>query len=206
VKAPASADTGMPVRLALRAPGKDEVIRTAEPAAPAVPAAPVLASAEQIPFPVEAAPIAALMPIELAQADVPAVPAASAPDVSAMVDSLRAERIKPSGALPKLAELRRAAAKRFGTSKAVVQLGAYASEAGVKAGWSTIARRHRGLAAYVPASARFAGSRGTVYRLSLKGFASDGEARQLCMKLKASGSTCFVRNAAGDAPVRFASR
>jgi hypothetical protein len=50
------------------------------------------------------------------------------------------------------------------------------------------------------------GSRGTVYRLSLKGFASDGEARQLCMQLKASGATCFVRNAAGDAPVRFASR
>jgi cell division septation protein DedD len=60
--------------------------------------------------------------------------------------------------------------------------------------------------AYVPASARFADSRGTVYRLSLKGFASDTEARRLCMQLKSSGATCFVRNAAGDAPVRFASR
>ena len=47
---------------------------------------------------------------------------------------------------------------------------------------------------------------GTVYRLSLKGFASDGEARALCMKLKAKGATCFVRNAAGDAPVRFVSK
>jgi hypothetical protein len=62
------------------------------------------------------------------------------------------------------------------------------------------------LRAYVPASARFDGPRGTVYRLSLKGFASDGEARALCMQIKASGSGCFVRNAAGDAPVRFASR
>jgi cell division septation protein DedD len=123
-----------------------------------------------------------------------------------MIDSLRAERIRPSGALPKVAELRRAAAKRFGSSRAVVQLGAYATEAGVKAGWSTIARRHRGVTAYVPASARFADSRGTVYRLSLKGFASDTEARRLCMQLKSSGATCFVRNAAGDAPVRFASR
>ena len=55
-------------------------------------------------------------------------------------------------------------------------------------------------------SARFADARGSVYRLSLKGFASDGEARRLCMQLKSSGATCFVRNAAGDAPVRFASR
>jgi cell division septation protein DedD len=69
-----------------------------------------------------------------------------------------------------------------------------------------IARRHRNLSAYTPASARFAGSRGTVYRLSLKGFANGREARELCMQLKASGSTCFVRSAAGDAAVKFASR
>jgi hypothetical protein len=123
-----------------------------------------------------------------------------------MVDSLRAERVRPEGGLPKLAEIRRAAARRFGASQAVVQLGAYATQAGVKAGWSIIAKRHRNLSAYTPASARFAGSRGTVYRLSLKGFATDREARQLCMQLKASGATCFVRSSAGDAPVRFASR
>ena len=70
-----------------------------------------------------------------------------------------------------------AAAKRFGASQAVVQLGAYATEAGVKMGWNVLSRRHRHLSAYVPASARFNGPRGTVYRLSLKGFASDGEAR-----------------------------
>jgi cell division septation protein DedD len=58
----------------------------------------------------------------------------------------------------------------------------------------------------VPASARFNAPGGPVYRLSLKGFASDQEARQLCMTLKASGGSCFVRNVAGDAPVRFASR
>nr|WP_314445449.1 tetratricopeptide repeat protein [uncultured Sphingomonas sp.] len=204
VKAPAAADKGMPVRLALAAPAGNEITRLAEVVAPA---APVVAAADPVPpMPSEAAVAPA---IELAEADLPAAPvspATVAPDVVAMVDSLRTERIRPSGALPKVAELRRAAAKRFGSSQAVVQLGAYANEAGVRAGWSTLSSRHRGLASYVPASARFVGTRGTVYRLSLKGFASDGEARQLCMKLKASGATCFVRNAAGDTPVRFANR
>jgi Flp pilus assembly protein TadD len=202
VKAPAI-DAGMPVRLALRAPDKGNAVRTADEVQVA---APVLASAKPVPAPMQAEPAQAVAPVELASADLPAPAVAAAPDVGAMVDSLRAERIKPDGRLPKLSELRRAAARRFGSSQTVVQLGAYATQAGVKSAWSQIARRHRGLAAYVPASARFAGSRGTVYRLSLKGFASDSEARQLCMRLKSSGATCFVRTAAGDAPVRFASR
>ena len=216
VKAPAAVDAGMPTRLAMRAPVAEGQVRSAAADLPvtappvAAPAAPMLASAEPVPAPMFAAPAAEPMPVEMAMAQpeqAAAAPSvAAAPDVAAMVDSLRSERVKPSGALPKVAELRRAAAKRFGASKAVVQLGAYATETGVKAGWNVIAKRHRGLSAYIPASARFSGARGTVYRLSLKGFESDREARQLCMQLKASGSTCFVRNAAGDAPVRFASR
>ena len=202
VKAPASVDAGMPVRLARKVETKNDVILFAE-AAPA-PQAPVLAAAE--PVAAAPAPIEEAAPVAFAEAEVPAPVAAPAPDVVAMVDSLRAERIKPNGSLPKVAELRRAAAKRFGASKAVVQLGAYSTPSGLKAGWETLSRRHGGLSAYVPASARFNDARGSVYRLSLKGFASDGEARALCMKLKASGATCFVRNAAGDAPVRFASK
>lgn len=208
IGAPASVDAGMPVRLALAVPAAQPEVRTAavEPVAPvaeaAAPAPVAMAAAEPVPAPV---PVTAPAPVEVASI-VPADVVAPAPDVVAMVDSLRAERVRPEGGLPKLAEVRRSAARRFGSSSAVVQLGAYTSEAGVKAGWTMIARRHRNLGAYIPATARFSGSRGMVYRLSLKGFASDGEARKLCMQLKASGSTCFVRNAAGDAPVRFASR
>lgn len=215
VKAPASVDAGMPVRLALRSAGKApvrEAMAAPAPApAPVTVAAPVMASAEPVSAPMLAAPAAEPVAVEVAAAAMPtqmepAEVAAAAPDVAAMVDSLRAERVQPSGALPKVAELRRAAAKRFGASKAVVQLGAYASEAGVKTGWGVLSRRHRHLSAYVPASARFSGPRGTVYRLSLKGFGSDREARQLCMQLKAGGASCFVRSAAGDSPVRFANR
>lgn len=202
IKAPAAVDSGMPVRLALAAPAAVPAVRTAE-AEPVAPAADplVVAAAEPAPMPA---------PVEVAYAEPAPLPVAApvvtAPDVVAMVDSLRAERVRPDGGLPRVTEIRRAAAKRFGASPTVVQLGAYATEAGVRAGWTVIARRHRGLSAYIPATARFSGTRGTVYRLSLKGFASDGEARRLCMQLKASGSTCFVRGAAGDAAVRFASR
>ena len=216
VKVPSTIDTGMPARLALR--GEREQVRTADMApvpAPvpvlASPPAPQVASADPVPAPMLATPIAEPIPAEVAVAAVPeqAQPTSmveAAPDVAAMVDSLRSERIRPNGALPKVAELRRAAARRFGGSHSVVQLGAYATEAGVRMGWSVINRRHRNLSAYVPASARFSGPQGTVYRLSLKGFASDREARSLCMQLKAGGASCFVRSAAGDAPVRFAVR
>lgn len=207
---PAASDPGQPVRLALKT--ADPSVRTAMadvPSAPvAAPSAPVqapVAVASTAPAPALIAPAAEPMP-EMAAAPSDTQVASAAPDVVEMVDSLRAEPVRPSGALPKVAELRRSAAKRFGQSKAVVQLGAYATQAGVKMGWSVVRKRHHQLGAYVPASARFDGPRGTVYRLSLRGFASDGEARQLCMQLKASGASCFVRNAAGDAPVQFASR
>ncbi len=214
-----AADPGMPVRFALNPqagdvrialaapqPDADEVAAAAEPVGVAVAAAmpaPVFAA------PVPAAPVlAAPMPLPDAVALAPAAPPVeeAAPDVASMVDSLRREPVEASGALPKVAQLRRSAARRFGQSKAVVQLGAYATEAGVRMGWGVVSRRHRGLAAYVPASARFDGPSGTVYRLSLKGFGSDAEARKLCMDLKAGGASCFVRSAAGDSPVRFANR
>ena len=57
----------------------------------------------------------------------------------------------------------------------------------------------------IPA-ARFASTRGTFYRLSVKGFSSDREASALCSQLKRSGATCFVRATFNDVPVQLASR
>ena len=211
---PATAsDAGQPGRLALRSAPKD-VQLAAQGQGPAELFAPVMTAAtapdavEPIAVPGFPTPSADALPVAELAVSAVAEPAApeTAPDLAQMVDSIRREPIRASGALPRVAELRRAAARRFGQSQAVVQLGAYATQAGVRMGWSAISRRHRGLAAYVPASARFDGPNGTVYRLSLKGFASDREARQLCMGIKAKGGTCFVRGAAGDSPVRFASR
>ena len=197
---PASADPGQPTRLALKSANQPKLAM----AAPAPqPTAEEMAAPQ--PAPVE---VAAVAPPEMPQPPAmdPLAAAASDPALAEMVDSIRREPVRASGALPKVSELRRTAAARFGKSGVVLQLGAYATPAGVQSGWATVSKRHAALKRYVPASARFAGPKGTVYRLSIKGFETDSEARGLCAQLKRSGAACFVRTAAGDAPVRFARR
>ena len=72
--------------------------------------------------------------------------------------------------------------------------------------WNRASSKYAALRGYTPVSARFASANGTVYRLSVKGFDSDRDARLLCESLKRSGRACFVRAVSGDAPVQFASR
>jgi hypothetical protein len=155
--------------------------------------------------PVSAAPVEVAVTSETV-VDAPADLPEQLADVSQTLDSIRREPVKASGALPKVAQLRRTAAARFAKSGVVVQLGAYGSPKRVQEAWSKMQRRNGSLGRYTPVSARFQAASGTVYRLSLKGFATDREARSLCEQLKRSGSACFVRNAAGDTPVRFAAR
>ncbi|HYI42972.1 MAG TPA: SPOR domain-containing protein, partial [Sphingomicrobium sp.] len=97
-------------------------------------------------------------------------------------------------------------ARASGRSNSVVQLGAYGSPQRVAAAWNQFARRYGALNRYTPVSMRYSGPEGTVYRLSVKGFASASEAQKLCGSLKGKGASCFVRRVAGDAPVRIASR
>jgi Flp pilus assembly protein TadD len=106
-----------------------------------------------------------------------------------------------SVALPRASSLR---AK--GNSTTVVQLGAYGSPARVATAWNNAARRYSALRAYSPVSARFNSSKGLVYRLSVKGFGTAEQAKELCQSLRRAGGECFVRSVAGDAPVRLASR
>lgn len=211
---PAASDPGQPVRLALAA--TEQRMAVAEPAAPlpavaapvaeVSPAEPIAAVAETTVMndPGFATPVPTA-PVELAAAAPEAAPV-PLPDMAQTLDSLRTERVRASSTLPKVSELRRAAAARFGASKVVVQLGAYGSPKSLQHGWTKLAKRHGALARYTPTTARFQAPIGTVYRLSLKGFASDGEARRMCQQLKSAGASCFVRNLAGDTPVRFASR
>ncbi|HEX2802988.1 MAG TPA: tetratricopeptide repeat protein [Sphingomicrobium sp.] len=102
--------------------------------------------------------------------------------------------------------VRRAAKKGRGKSRSVVQLGAYSSPDRVSAAWEVLTKRYPALAEYTPMRAKFDGPKGTVWRLSIKGFASDGEARSRCELLQSRDGNCFVRTVAGDAPVQFASR
>ncbi len=210
---PAASDPGQPVRLALRSTGprlaQVEGPKAIEPAKVAF-----VPPAEQAQAPdAYVPPVAAQAPVEATQtlADpLVAVLAEAAPQPilpAVTLDSIRREPVRATNTLPRASELRRAAAARFASGgQSVVQLGAYGSPQGVQTAWAKVLRRHPGLSRFAPASARFASARGTVYRLSVKGFGSDREARLLCQSLQKSGGTCFVRSSAGDQAVRFAQR
>ena len=190
---PVAGDPGQPVRLAL-----NKIDANARQAAAAAEAAPVpiaIAVAEPIAAP-GPAPIAAAapQPIRIAAAPIRQARPALSPAAVRLSDTVAS--LRRNASLP----------LRSGRSRAVVQLGAYKSSGRVALAWGKVATKHAHLRAYSPVSARFAGAHGIVYRLSVKGFASEREAMGLCNSLKRAGSNCFVRAVSGDAPVRFAAR
>ena len=239
--APALADPGQPVQLALVKDnsGQAEAAATA-PHPEAVPVAmaeptPAFAPVAEIqpalpvaaPLPVEnriAEVEAAFAPVALPTEPEPAFTAAVAPPPPPP-NPLRVAAASPAEAplalaetarrmLPvvraevaaKRAKVRPASAPAQGKSAAVLQLGAYNSPSRVLMAWDTVAKRFKNLRDYAPMSARFDGPNGTVYRLSVKGFASRAEATSVCENLRRSGGSCFVRNIAGDRPIQYASR
>ena len=188
---------------------------------PVVQAAPAPAPAPYYPAPEAAAE---------APAQVEAVEAAPAPVLTAAMPIVAVEQVRQmttAAAAPKPARkvsakpglspraaslsdarplLRKAALVRAnGTSRSVVQLGAYSSRGGVSAAWNKVAAKYPALRGYSPGTARFDGPRGTVYRLSVSGFTSGRHAQEMCAALKRKGGACFVRSVAGDRPVQLAS-
>lgn len=215
---PAAIDPGQPVRLALvksdtrvaeAAPVQPQVAAAEATPAPAFAATvvePVAVAAAEAPSPAPE-PVAAPAPApELAPVATAAMIAPDAPAAFAMASSF-APKAKPAAAPKKKAPFRTASAPRAGgNSKAVVQLGAYSSEARVHVAWAELSKRYPALKNYTPQVARFDSARGTVWRLSVKGFGNQQEAQLRCQTLKSNGGSCFVRSTAGDAPVQFASR
>jgi len=201
------ADPGQPVRLALARSGDSALAAIQQAPVPAAVAAPVQ-MAEAAPSyvppsrPATQEPAYKLEPVDVAAEPfvdvVPAPKLAPAPAARKAAPSVRAAAF-----VPKRAPARPIAQ---GKSSAVVQIGAYASPQRVAQAWNAAARRYGALRNYMPMSARFQSAQGTVYRLSVKGFSSPEEAKNLCVSLRRSGGSCFVRSVAGDAPVRIASR
>ena len=200
---PAASDPGQPVRLALReTPSRQAAVDVpqaqpvvAEASVPAFEPVPQVEIAEaapavQVPAPVET-PAPAFEPPPAAE------PAPAPPKVRTPV--VRAAAFVP-------AKRKASSPRPQGRSGAVVQLGAYSSRDRVSVAWQTIAGRYPALRDYTPVTARFDGPRGTVYRLSIKGFDSQKEAIARCRLLRNRGGSCFVRSTAGDAPVQFAAR
>ena len=212
---PAVSDPGQPVRLALARPASPVRQAAAAPqlatvaaAAPVVPAPQVAAVTPVFEPPVAEAPVAEA-PVEIA---VLAEPVIEAPRAAPRKVAARAPRPALTPAAVRLTqslpELRRNASLRTGTSRsrAVVQLGAFNSRAYIAGAWNRAAARHAALRQFTPVTARFDSAKGSFYRLSVKGFASDRQAIDLCNSLKRAGANCFVRAAYNDAPIRLASR
>lgn len=198
---PAASDPGQPTRFALTSADQrtadttpvDAPVQMADVAAPIAPAVEPVA-----PLPLaEAAPVVTDVAPDLA----PAV-AAAEPAPAFVAPKPRKLTASATTKLPP----RKAALVKGGKSSAVVQIGAYSSPERVAAAWDKVSKRYGSLRAYQPMSAEFDSKRGTVYRLSVKGFASVREAQALCVSLKHAGGSCFVRSVAGDTPVRIASR
>ena len=197
-------DPGQPTRLALN---QAEAVRqaAAEPVAQPVEAPVEVAAIEPVPAPqpvtdVDGNPAVGSSVTVTLPAAQPVMAAAVAPSPSRESrPALSPAAVRFSASLPKVR-------KANGKSRAVVQIGAFSSRDRVAAAWSKVTGKHGSLKRYTPVTARFAGARGTVYRLSVKGFSSNNEALNLCASLRRAGGNCFVRTVSGDAPVQFASR
>jgi len=207
---PAAADPGQPVRLAL----VQTDTRVAEAAPAAQPEVAPVQQATAVDTPAFAAPVAE--PVAVVQASAPAaatfdplaaVAAVASDAKDAVVEFASSLTSKPQPKVKKAsAKAHAKASSSLGSPKAVVQLGAYSSEERVSAAWAKLSQKHPNLRKYSPMTARFDGPRGTVWRLSIRGFDNQQEAIARCQSLRSSGGSCFVRSTAGDAPVQFASR
>lgn len=216
-------DPGQPVRLALVTPAAEEIqLASAEPVAE-VPHEPAVAEVPQFaeaPAPVAVAVAASSVPAEIAPAPAPVpAPAPAAPvtrfaQAVQAVASLQPAMIRASYASAPSRPARAATAKaapraeprKAGSSRFVVQIGAYKSSSQVEAAW-TRAHRRFAIGSYTPLSTVVnLPGKGTFHRLSVSGFATQAEAVRVCGSIRAKGGACFVRVNAGDAPIRWANR
>ncbi|WP_181008289.1 SPOR domain-containing protein [Sphingomonas montanisoli] len=189
-------DPGMPTALALVAPAEPapmlaEATPAPQPEVVAEPVAPV-AIAEQAPIvqrSIAPAPIMAVATVEKARATAPA--------------RLAAPKARPIFAMASKPRLR---APTIRTGGFTVQLGAFSTARRTEAAWGHIAGKAGYLAAYTPSGSDFRVGKATLYRLSVGGIATRAEASKLCTRIKAAGSTCFVRTTANDRPLEWALR
>lgn len=227
------ADPGQPVRLALRNATPLQLASASPAAAPAfAEAGPAPAATASAPAPASdsdwgrpapeartyytAAPAAPPAPAAPAE---PAAPAA--PDEARAVRAAVAARTltRPSPAFVRTASVSLppapvferarpravAPAVRAGSSRFVVQLGAFSNEGNAERAWLDAQRRFD-LGARAPLTATINHQGRTLHRVAISGFASQADAGRMCSAIRARGGVCFVRASAGDASIRWAAR
>ncbi|WP_052730159.1 SPOR domain-containing protein [Sphingomonas sp. SRS2] len=87
-----------------------------------------------------------------------------------------------------------------------VQLGAFSSEKRTEIAWGRLSGKARFLSAYTPTGSGRRWGKAMLYRLSVSGLPTRAEATSLCVRIKAAGGKCFVRNMSGDRPMTWALR
>ena len=220
-------DAGQPVRLALVDPAQapTEAAAVAMAAAPAETETYAAVTAVDVP-----ASMAEGAPAPVPTIDVPApaseenrpsyLPAPAAPPVRTEEEvryAAAAEAItRPDPAIVRTASVAMPARPAFsrqappanvrdGNSRFVVQLGAFSNEGNAERAWQQ-AERQFALGDRAPMTTTIAINGRTLHRVSVAGFASQGDAARMCQSIRARGGACFVRANAGDASVRWAAR
>jgi Flp pilus assembly protein TadD len=185
-------DPGQPVALALgEVPGATTALAAAS--VPAPDAATMIAQADAV------APVATgeAAPVAVAAAVPPRV---AAPPIATVRSASRSavRRVAVPAATP--------AAPRSG-GQWVVQLGAYSQPAALETAWARVSSRLLAVRGYAPARSTFSvGGAGTLYRLTMSGFATRNDAQRLCAQIRVRSGACFVRAAFGERPLQWAAR
>lgn len=97
------------------------------------------------------------------------------------------------------------APRRSASGRYVVQIGAFSSAANAERAWQQAESRF-GLRTEQPVTMTFDMNGRLFHRVAIAGFESRGDASTLCAAIRTRGGECFVRNSAGDASIRWASR
>ena len=188
----ATVDHGQPAALALTTPTPVPAPMAVAVAAPA----PMVAS-----LPVE--PLPAATPSPIAVASIAPSPVAVAAVVPGPTFGPRNEVVQklPVATIPAAMRATKVAiaapAPVVAKGPFVVQLGAFANAGVAKDAWGRARHTLGDLGKRMPQGMTFAARTGTVYRLSVGGFAR-ADADALCSRYRAHGGACFVRKDAGD--------
>jgi hypothetical protein len=160
-------------------------------------ASPTLAPSPEAPLPEPAPSTAASAPTASRSVPPPPPPPVKAAEKGDPIDRLITEASKTKTAPAKTAAKDAASVspkEAAGEAAAVVQIGAFSSEALADKEWSKAA-------AVAPGAMAGKGKRvvevtkdgATLYRTAITGFASREQAQALCERLQAAGGNCFVR-------------
>ena len=87
-----------------------------------------------------------------------------------------------------------------------VQLGAFSSAQRTQIAWSRLTGKASFMSGYTPTGSGRRWGKAMLYRLSVSGLPTRQEAVKLCIRIRASGGSCFVRSARGERPMQWAAR